>query len=50
MENKYSEIIKGYTAEQLVYEVAIIKKQKKNLYIKEQELEKELERRLNEDV
>lgn len=46
MENKYSETIKGYTFEQLVYESAILKKQKQNLYIQEKELEEEFKRRL----
>lgn len=45
-ENKYSEIIKSYTFEQLVYESAILKKQKQNLYIQEKELEEEFKRRL----
>lgn len=45
-ENKYSEIIKKYTFEQLVYESAILKKQKQNLYIQEKELEEEFKRRL----
>lgn len=45
-ENKYSEIIKKYTFEQLVYESAILKKQKTNLYIQEKELEQEFARRL----
>ena len=45
-ENKYSEIIKKYTYEQLVYESAILKKEKTNLYIKEKELEEEFRRRL----
>lgn len=48
MENKYSEIIKKYTFEQLVYESAILKKEKQNLYIKEKELEQEFNRRLEE--
>lgn len=47
-ENKYSEIIKGYTYEQLVFEMAILKREKANLYIKEKELENEFQRRLQE--
>ena len=45
-ENKYSEILKGYTFEQLVYESAILKKEKTNLYIREKELDEEFKRRL----
>lgn len=45
-ENKYSEIIKKYTFEQLVYESVILKKEKQNLYIKEKELDEEYKRRL----
>lgn len=46
MENKYSDLIQTYTFEQLVYESAILKKEKQNLYIKEKELEQEFARRL----
>ena len=45
-ENRYSEKLKKYTFEQLVYERAILKKEKTNLYIREKELEEEFERRL----
>lgn len=44
--NKYSEIIKNYTFEQLVYERVIIDKQKDNLYIQDKELKEEFKRRL----
>ena len=47
-ETKYSEIIKGYTYEQLVYERAILEKEKSNLYIKDKELSNEFRRRLEE--
>ena len=47
-ETKYSEIIKGYTYEQLVYERAILEKEKANLYIKDKELSNEFRRRLEE--
>ena len=47
-ENKYSEKLKNYAFEQLVYESAILKKEKTNLYIKEKELEEEFKRRLEE--
>lgn len=47
-ENKYSEIIKKYTYEQLVYERAILEKEKDNLYIKDKELKEEFKRRLSE--
>lgn len=47
-ENKYSEIIKSYTFEQLVYASAILKKEKQNIYVKEKELEQEFNRRLEE--
>ena len=46
-ENKYSEIIKGYTFEQLVYERAILDTEKDNIYIKDKELKEEFKRRLN---
>lgn len=45
-ENKYSEIIKNYTFEQLVYERSILDKQKDNLYIQDKELREEFKRRL----
>ena len=45
-ENKYSEIIKNYTFEQLVYERAILEKEKDNIYIKDKELKEEFKRRL----
>ena len=46
-ENKYSEIIKGYTFEQLVFERVIIDKQKDNLYIQDKELKEEFKRRMD---
>lgn len=45
-EQKYSEIIKGYSFEQLVYERVILDKQKDNLYIQDKELKEEFKRRL----
>lgn len=45
-ENKYSEIIKSLTFEQLVYERAIVDKEKSNIYIKDKELNNEFKRRL----
>ena len=45
-DNKYSEIIKGLTFEQLVYERALLKKQETNLYIQKKELDDEFKRRL----
>lgn len=45
-ENNYEEIIKKYTAEQLIYEVAIVDKEENNLYIKKKALKNELRRRL----
>lgn len=47
-DNKYSEIIKNYSFEQLVYERAILEKEKSNLYIKDKELDDEFKRRLEE--
>lgn len=48
-DSKYSEIIKKYTFEQLVYERAILDKEKANLYIKDKELNSEFKRRLEEN-
>ena len=45
-ENKYSEKIKSYTFEQLVYERTILDKQKDNLYIQDKELKEEFKRRI----
>lgn len=45
-ENRYSEIIKNFTFEQLVFERAIINKEKTNIYIKDKELDNEFKRRL----
>lgn len=47
-ENKYSEIIKDYTFEQLVYERAILDKEKANIYTRDKELNNEFKRRLEE--
>ena len=46
MENKYSEIIKEYTNEQLIKERAILDKQLTNIHIKDKELKDEFKRRL----
>lgn len=45
-ESKYLEKIKELTCEQLVYEMAILEKEKTSLYIKEKELKSEFKRRL----
>lgn len=47
-ENRYSEIIKNFTFEQLVFERAIINKEKTNIYIKDKELDNEFKRRLED--
>ncbi|MBQ8044117.1 MAG: hypothetical protein IJ272_08240 [Clostridia bacterium] len=47
---EYRELIKTYTFEQLVYERAILDKQKNNIYIQDKELSEEFKRRLNEGV
>lgn len=47
-ETKFSEIIKKYTYEQLVYAKAILNKQKTDIYIQEKELDNEFKRRLEE--
>ncbi|MFR8116866.1 MAG: hypothetical protein ACLVAK_07690 [Clostridia bacterium] len=49
-ENKYSEIIKNYSFEQLVYERSILDKQKDNLYIQDKELRGEFKRRLDLNI
>lgn len=46
--NKYEEIIKNLTFEQLVYERALLDKEKTNIYIKDKELTNEFKRRLEE--
>jgi len=48
-ESKYSNIIKDYTYEQLVYERAIMDNKKKELYIQDKELNDEFQRRLKEE-
>lgn len=47
---EYKELIQKYTFEQLVYERAIVSKEKANIYIKEKELENEFKRRLENNV
>jgi len=47
-EQKYSEMIKSYTYEQLVYAKAVLNKQKTNLYSQEKDLDAEFKRRLEE--
>lgn len=49
-EQKYSEILKKYSFEQLVYERAILEKEKANLYIKDKELNNEFKRRLEKEL
>ena len=49
MENKYSEIIKEYTNEQLIKERSILDKQLTNIHIKDKELKDEFKRRLEEE-
>lgn len=46
-ENKYSEKIKKYSFEQLVYARTILDKQKEDLYIQDKELKEEFKRRLD---
>ncbi len=45
---EYKEKLKSLDYRQLVYEMAILKKEKANLYIKEKELEDEFKRRLED--
>ena len=45
---EYAELIKNYSFEQLVYERAIVDKEKTNIYIKDKELNNEFKRRLEE--
>lgn len=47
-ENRYEEIIKNLTFEQLVYERALLDKEKTSIYIKDKELANEFKRRLEE--
>lgn len=47
-ENKYEEKIKNISFEQLVYERALLDKEKTNIYIKDKELTNEFKRRLEE--
>lgn len=47
-ENKYEEIIRRYTFEQLVYEQAILDKEESVLYGKRKALKNEYKRRLGE--
>lgn len=48
-EGKYSEIIKGYSNEQLVKERAILDKKLTNIHIQDKELKEEFKRRLEAD-
>ena len=45
----YKDIIANYTAEQLLQEQRILRKEKQNLYIKEKELENEIDRRFQSE-
>lgn len=47
-ESKYEEQIKNLSFEQLVYERALLDKEKTNIYIKDKELTNEFKRRLEE--
>lgn len=47
-ENKYAEILKGYSFEQLVYEQAIVDKEESVLYGKKKDLKSEFKRRLED--
>ena len=46
--NNYINIIQKYTDRQIIFEMAILKKQEANLYIKKKALEDEFKRRLEE--
>lgn len=48
-ENKYENIIAGYTAEQLVYAMAVLNEEETTLYNKKKALKEELKRRLRGD-
>lgn len=48
-ENKYEEIIAKYTAEQLIYEQAIINEEETTLYNKKKALKEEFKKRLRGD-
>ncbi len=47
-DNKYENVIKGYTAEQLIIEMSIVNTESKTIYAKKKALEEELDRRLKE--
>lgn len=47
-DNKYENVIKNYTYEQLVYESAILNEQETTLYNKKKSLKEEFKRRLRE--
>lgn len=49
LKSEYSEIIKKFSEKQLIYELAILEKEKQNLYIKEKELKDEFRKRLEEE-
>lgn len=48
-ENKYSEIIKKYTDEQLVKERGILDKKLASIHIQDKELKEEFKRRLEDE-
>lgn len=47
-ENKFENVIKGYSDTQLIYEASIINKQYKTIYAQKKAIEEEFDRRLNE--
>lgn len=47
-DNKYENVIKGYTDKQLIYEASIINKQYKTVYAQKKAIEDEFDRRLRE--
>ena len=47
-ENKYENIIAGYTAEQLIQEASIVNAKYKTIYAQKKAIEEEFDRRLKE--
>lgn len=50
MNEKYEDKLKGYSAEQLIYEASIVNEQYKTIYSQKKAIEEEMNRRLEEKM
>ena len=49
-DSKYEDVLKTYSAEQLIYEASIVNEQYKTIYSQKKAIEEEMNRRLKEKM